>query len=229
MDISKLNPNPKNPRKIAKDRLHALQRAILEFGDLGGIVYNNRTEQLVGGHQRLRVLPPESEIVIEHRLSPPDRVGTVATGYINVDGVRYNYREVDWSAEREAAANLAANAHGGTFDNDLVADLVMQVRDAGIDPTLTGFSAEKLTAILDDVQSGGDEVGPESEPGSDPDGEWESVEFRLPEGIAEQLRSQIKRFKVRLYPNDDPEDVSDVMPIEAMVQCLAQIPDEQLT
>lgn len=230
MDLSKLNPNPRNPRKIARDRLVGLQRALLEFGDLGGIVYNRRTEQIVGGTQRVKVLPPESEITIEHRYDPPTRTGTVAEGFIVVDGERFKYREVDWSAERELAANIAANAHGGKFDDEILPGLLIEIRDAGIDPTLTGIGVEKLNAILDEAKSSGDENGPESDPDQDaPDGDWETVEFRLPEGIAEQLRAQIRRFKVRLYPNDDPEDVSDVLPLEAMIQCVAQIPDDQLT
>lgn len=58
--------------------------------------------------------------------------------------------------------------------------------------------------------------------------EFRTVSFRLPEGVADQLEDQVERFKRRLHPADDPTTVSPVMAIEAMTQCLAQIPDDRL-
>lgn len=58
---------------------------------------------------------------------------------------------------------------------------------------------------------------------------WRTISLKLPEGVADQLEQQISRFKLSLYPDENPKDVSIVLPIEAMIQCLAQIPDDQLT
>jgi len=72
-----------------------------------------------------------------------------------------------------------------------------------------------------DLSGGGEASLPDT-------GEWKKVEFNLPEGVADQLESQIKRFKKALYPEEQPDKVSYVLPIEAMVQCLAQMADDQL-
>lgn len=58
--------------------------------------------------------------------------------------------------------------------------------------------------------------------------DWTNVKLRLPMAVAEQLDAQIRRFKIRLFPDQPPDGVSPVQPIEAMIQALAQIPDEQL-
>lgn len=56
---------------------------------------------------------------------------------------------------------------------------------------------------------------------------WRTIELRLPESVAEQLEQQIDRFKKLLNPTDKLEDISPVQAVEAMVQNLAQIPDDQ--
>jgi len=52
--------------------------------------------------------------------------------------------------------------------------------------------------------------------------------FELPDQVAAQLNGQIDRFKKALHPGEKIENVSYVQPIEAMVQHLAQIPDNQI-
>lgn len=49
-----LDPNPRNPRVIAPERITELKQALALFGDLGGIVFNRRTGRTVGGHQRIQ-------------------------------------------------------------------------------------------------------------------------------------------------------------------------------
>lgn len=114
MKITGLKPAPYNPRIISPARKMALAASMEEFGDLSGIVYNRRTDRLISGHQRLKTIPPEAEIVKEDF---SDDKGTVATGYIDLgDGNRHHYREVDWDEAREKAANLTANREFGEFD-----------------------------------------------------------------------------------------------------------------
>ncbi len=57
--LGQLEGNPKNPRRITDKKLDMLKKAVSEFGDLSGIVFNRTTGQLVGGHQRVKVLPAE--------------------------------------------------------------------------------------------------------------------------------------------------------------------------
>lgn len=67
-------------------------------------------------------------------------------------------------------------------------------------------------------------TGGSSGSGSD----FEVIMISLPKEVAMQFHEQLRRFKKALYPNEQPEDVSPVLPMEAMLQHLHQIPDNQL-
>ena len=56
MRVEDLTPADYNPRKISDRAAKALRASLERFGDLGGIVFNDRTKRLVGGHQRAKVL-----------------------------------------------------------------------------------------------------------------------------------------------------------------------------
>lgn len=141
-----------NPRTITKQELDRLKKAINEFGDLSGIIKNIRTGRLVGGHQRIKIIPKDAEIKITERNSEPSRTGTVAHGYIVIDGEKYTYREVDWDEQREKAANIAANAHGGDWDEEKLGEILKELSaDVNFDIDLTGFTlAEVYQTIGDD-------------------------------------------------------------------------------
>lgn len=138
MKISALTPNERNPRKITEAELDSLSASLDAFGDLGGVVFNRRTNRLVGGHQRITVLPPNSEITLTCKYDVPTRTGTVGEGYITVKGERFSYREVDWAPDWEEAANIAANKHGGQWD-DAKLGVVLADLDADLQK-LAGFA-----------------------------------------------------------------------------------------
>ena len=91
MKVKDLRPSKHNPRKISEKRLSMLGRSMKEFGDLSGIVFNRRTGNLVGGHQRLKHLRPEWEILKEDFT---DDLGTVAQGFVKTFFGDWLYREV---------------------------------------------------------------------------------------------------------------------------------------
>ncbi len=113
----------KNPRKITEADFKTLQATLEKYGDISGIVLNKRTGELVGGHQRTRVFKDkESTVTIEKTYPKPTQTGTVALGYVEVDGERFSYREVDWDEAKAEGANIAANKVGGEFDWDKLAN-----------------------------------------------------------------------------------------------------------
>ena len=87
--LSQLSGNPKNPRRISEKKLELLKRALGEFGDLSGIIFNRTTKHLVGGHQRVMVLPKDAKVVITKNYDAPTRTGTVAEGFVEIDGERF--------------------------------------------------------------------------------------------------------------------------------------------
>ena len=113
MKVKDLKPAGYNPRKISREKLSALKKSLEEFGDLSGIVYNTRTQTLIGGHQRIKNLDPSWPII---KKAQTDKTGTTAAGYVETPHGHLTYREVDWPEIKEKQANIAANAHGGEFD-----------------------------------------------------------------------------------------------------------------
>jgi len=146
--LSSLKPNPSNPRKIEPKQLEMLKKSLEKFGDLSGIIVNKASGNIISGHQRNKVLPPDAEIVIEKRFDQPTKYGTVATGHILIDGERFAYREVSVDDVTEKAMNLAANQHGGEFDLRAVADWIMELDAANLDLDLIGFTNEELANIM---------------------------------------------------------------------------------
>lgn len=154
--LDTLAPNPHNPRVITEWQKQALRKSLDKFGDLSGIVFNTRTSQLVGGHQRIEAFVDKNakgdykgKVVIEERLAKPDKCGTVAWGYVEIDGARHGYREVDWDENTEKAANIAANRHGGEFQEEELAEIIKEL-DGNIDTELLGFDSSELDALLEE-------------------------------------------------------------------------------
>ena len=160
--LSDVSFDPRNPRTITNDQYKILKKLLETYGDLSGIVLNVRTGQLVGGHMRVRAFleTPNPQRVIEQRFETPNSVGTVARGYVKIEGFDepFTYREVDWDEQKQAAANLAANKAGGVFDNDKLAQQV-----ADLDPEyreMTGFIESEINDLLQQSSLPEDETPP---------------------------------------------------------------------
>lgn len=160
MKVKDLKPAGYNPRKISKEKLAALKKSLEEFGDLSGIVVNVRTQTMISGHQRVKNIDADCKIT---KKPHTDATGTVALGYIDTPAGRLAYREVDWPEEKEKKANIAANKHGGEFDDDLLKELLEDLKlDDPLDIELIGFDEKEFNALLNI----GMLDGPLPEPGS---------------------------------------------------------------
>jgi hypothetical protein len=146
--LTATNKSAENPRKISGRRLKMLIDSLKQFGDLSGFIFNRRSGKLVGGYQRLTAFDDSAEVTITHALRKRDAVGTVAYGFVEMNGTRYSYREVDWDKNRERAANLAANKHGGEFDDELVAQVIRQLDTAAPESASIGFDTDEIAKLL---------------------------------------------------------------------------------
>lgn len=168
-NLDDIKGNPKNPRRISEHDFEALKKSILEFGDLSGIVFNIRTERLVGGHQRVEAfkrLAGQKTVAITQRFEQPNKQGTVAIGHVELEGELYGYREVDWDEGREHAANIAANRIQGEFDTDMLAELtyeLSQLEDGQDLLALTGQTENEISNLLDSVGAKGERDPAEDE------------------------------------------------------------------
>jgi DNA modification methylase len=143
--IGMLRANERNPRKISAEQKRMLKAALAEFGDLGGFVFNRRTQRLVGGHQRQSVIPADSKIKILRQYSTPSRTGTMAEGFVTAHGERFSYREVEWTEKRERMAMVAANKIQGEFDDSKLPILLSDLDES--ERLLVGFTEEDQNAL----------------------------------------------------------------------------------
>jgi len=146
--LGDLKPNERNPRTITPERLEMLKASLEEHGDLSGFVINVKTGNMVGGHQRKKVLPADAKIVIDHEHKKPTRTGTVRQGHVLIDGEQFAYREVSWSVKKETQALLAANQHGGEFSTTQLSEILKGMDESN--RLLAGFDSQDVTRLLDE-------------------------------------------------------------------------------
>lgn len=125
--IGDLNPAPYNPRKDLKPgdpEYERLKKSIETFDLVEPVIWNKRTGNVVGGHQRLKVLKARG-----------DKEVTVSV--------------VDLDAKQEAALNVALNKISGEWDFPKLKDLLVDLDDGDFDLTLTGFDEAELKRLID--------------------------------------------------------------------------------
>ena len=136
--ISLLNAAPYNPRKDLQPgdpEYQKIARSIEKYGCVEPIIWNEKTGNVIGGHQRLKVL--------------------AATGAVEVD-----VSVVQLSLEDEKALNLALNLLGC-----YVHDMRLQDLSAGFDVEVTGFDQHEVDALVASFAESGHEYElPGSEP-----------------------------------------------------------------
>lgn len=130
ISVSKINPAPYNPRvdlKPGDPEYEKLKRSLDTFGCVEPLVWNQRTGNLVGGHQRFKVLLGQGE----------EKVAVSV---------------VDLPLEREKALNVALNKVQGNWDENLLAALLQDLGEIpDFDVSLTGFDRAEIGDLLDRV------------------------------------------------------------------------------
>lgn len=132
INASRLNPAAYNPRRDLKpgDKdYEKLKRSIEEFGFVEPVVWNEATGNVVGGHQRLKVL--------------------LDIGETEIDCV-----VVEMDTVREKALNLALNRIQGGWDEDKLAEVLADIDASAFDVSFTGFDAEEVDALMNRFYSG---------------------------------------------------------------------------
>jgi DNA modification methylase len=126
IEAGRLKAAAYNPRKDLKPgdaEFEKLKRSIEEFGYVEPVIWNKRTGNVVGGHQRLKVL--------QH------------LGQTEVDCVI-----VDLDDQKEKALNIALNKISGSWDDALLATLLKDLEQSGFDVSLTGFEAAEVKDLF---------------------------------------------------------------------------------
>ena len=114
--------NPRRDLQPEDAEYKKLQRSIKEFGYIEPIIWNERTGNVVGGHQRLKVLLEEGAEDIEAVV-------------------------VDLDEKDEKILNVLLNKVKGRWGIGKLADLLQDLDDAGA-MELTGFEDWELQSLL---------------------------------------------------------------------------------
>ncbi|MCK4751846.1 MAG: DNA modification methylase [Planctomycetes bacterium] len=131
--INKINPASYNPRKDLKpdnSEYQKLLRSIDEFGYVDPLIWNKRTGNLVGGHQRFKIL--------------------LAKGIAEIE-----VSVVDLPLEKEKTLNVALNKISGQWDKDKLASLLDELcQMPDFDIELTGFDMPEIENLVADTLNG---------------------------------------------------------------------------
>ncbi len=130
MPIDKLKPAKYNPRKDLKPgdpAYEKIKRSLHDFGYVDPIVWNEVTGNIVGGHQRYKVLKAEGahevDCVVVHIENPAD----------------------------EKALNIALNKATGDWEPVALAELLQDLQLSGYDLGATGFDAAEVDDLFSKV------------------------------------------------------------------------------
>ncbi|PTM58368.1 ParB N-terminal domain-containing protein [Desmospora activa] len=124
--IRKINPAVYNPRidlKPDDPEYQKLKRSIEEFGFVEPLVWNKRTGNLVGGHQRFKVLLEQGLKEVECSV-------------------------VDLDDAKEKALNIALNKISGDWDMPKLKDLIEELDAGDIDIEITGYDTVEIEKLM---------------------------------------------------------------------------------
>lgn len=124
-DMNRAVYNPRIELIPGDTEYENLRRSINTYGLVIPVVWNKRTNNLVGGHQRLSVLENEGETEVD----------------VSV---------VDLDETQERQLNIALNKIEGGWDEDKLADLLAEL---GEDAILTGFTQQEIDSLTNDIDS----------------------------------------------------------------------------
>lgn len=126
IDISKINPAEYNPRKDLQPgdtEYDKLKKSIEEFDIVEPLIWNSATGNLVGGHQRLKILQERGDTCVD----------------VSV---------VELDDTKEKALNLALNKISGEWDGVKLSELLGELSSIpDFDIEITGFDIDEVATI----------------------------------------------------------------------------------
>ena len=126
-DLKKAEYNPRKDLKPGDKEYEKIKKSIIEFGYVEPIIINSVTGNIVGGHQRLKVLQD--------------------LGYTEIECVVINI-----DLDKEKTLNIALNKITGEWDFPLLKELLQELNDSFFDISLTGFDAEELDTMFANIE-----------------------------------------------------------------------------
>lgn len=126
-DLKPAKYNPRIDLQPGDPEFEKLRTSLKRFGYLDRIIYNERTGNIVGGHQRYKVMIDEG----------------IEEAEVTV---------VDLDDADEKALNIALNKISGDWDDDMLAELLNDLNNQDYDLELTGFDSDEIDSMLNDFE-----------------------------------------------------------------------------
>jgi len=126
IQVSQIKPAHYNPRldlKPGDPDYEKLKKSMLEFDLVEPLVWNKRSGNLIGGHQRLKIL--------------------IEQGAETVD-----VSVVDLPDRKEKALNLALNKISGDWDTPRLRDILEELDVGDFDTEITGFDGKEIENLM---------------------------------------------------------------------------------
>ena len=126
INIKNINPalyNPRKDLKLGDPEYEKLKKSLTEFDLVEPLIWNKRTGNLVGGHQRLKILEEMGQQEVD----------------VSV---------VDLPPSKEKALNLALNKIQGDWDLPKLKDLLEELNTGEFDMEITGFDDKEIEDLM---------------------------------------------------------------------------------
>ncbi|MFB5193056.1 ParB N-terminal domain-containing protein [Alicyclobacillus fastidiosus] len=180
--VSSINPAPYNPRidlQPGDKDYERLKKSIEQFGFIEPLVWNEQTGNLVGGHQRFKILTNELHLT------------EVEVSVVDLDEMQ------------EKALNLALNKLKGGWDDDKLRELIAELDAEEYDLDSVGFSDEDVERLM--VGFVQPEMGSLADLSEVGEKDVEQMTIIVHPGQAEEFRQRLKEIAEH---NPDFEDIA---------------------
>jgi hypothetical protein len=134
ISITRINPAAYNPRKDLQPsdpEYKKLKKSLTEFDCIEPLVWNETTGNLVGGHQRLKVLKEMGREEVD-------------VSIVRLDDAK------------EKALNIALNKISGEWDMPRLKDLLEEINTGAFDIEITGFDDKEIEELMTQFHVPGD-------------------------------------------------------------------------
>ena len=131
ISIDKINPAKYNPRldlQPGDPEYEKLKKSLKEFDLVEPLIWNKRNGNLVGGHQRLKILIEQGRTDVEVSI-------------------------VDLSDSKEKALNLALNKISGDWDLPKLKDILEELNTGEFDMEITGFDDDEIEKLINQIHN----------------------------------------------------------------------------
>lgn len=166
--ISEMNLAEYNPRVTLQpgdEEYETIKRSIEKYGLVQPIVWNRRTNTVVGGHQRLRVL---SDMGIQEA----------------------DVSVVDLDSIAEKQLNIALNKVEGKWDDRKLSEILLELGD---DAVQTGFTLPEIEVLQNELQTFFDDEEDEEPAGEEQPQDFFLLTLTFDKADEKDVKSYIKK------------------------------------